>query len=329
MAIQETSMFRELMKTNPLKGRLLIEEARKSEKLADVLRKDMTSEFYQTLELKVKNLEQIIIEIMGEVRSSKSTMAISLAKFIERCWNHYHPHRKIEFTHKHIYTDQAKWLYDVKNAKEGEVFIVDEQRSEAYGQGKIRESEQLTDVLNICAKRCNSIFFIQPRKFMDRNGIWGINVLVKVKSRGISLGLLSDLTKQYYSYPEGYLEIPKYKEESYMNAPKSKWSDYRKENYEKRGKEFDFWSLLEENYEFEKDKHIKDVQKLKETVTYTQVEKVAKELAKDPKFQDCRNAQEKRFYLMHKIGKGKVMGLTNEEMDLVIAGIALYSDGIV
>jgi len=322
-------MLRHLVATNPLKGRFIIDEARKSEKLAQVLQRDETREFYETLRNKIKELEQVIIEIKGEVRSSKSTIAISLAKYLVDNWNYYHKHRPIEFTVNHIYEDQATWLYDVKNAKEGEVFIVDEQRSEAYGSGKIRESEQLYDVLNICAKRCNSVFFLQPRKFMDRNGIFGLEILTKVKEIGTTICFLHDLTKTYAGYPEGFVTVKKLRDTDYIQAPRDTWSKYRQYNYAIRGARFDFWSRLEEEYEHEKDIRVKKVSKLAETTTYQVIKGIAKKISGDPRFFDCKNIDEKRFYVLNMIAEGKIMGLTKDEVDQVIGGVALIRDGIV
>lgn len=329
MGDDDLSMLRKLSSNNPLKGYFIVDEAIRSEKLANVMRKNLTLPFYATLRNKIKNLEQVIIEIKGEVRSSKSTVAMSLADYICKNWNFYHSHRPRTFEAKHIYHDQGTWLYDVKKAEEGQVFIVDEQRSQLYGSGTVREGEQLTDVLNICAKRCNSLFFIQPRKFMERNGIFGLEILTKDKDVGITLCFLHDLTKSYKGYPEGYIVVPKLNDEEYRGRDKSEWSDYRKANYTTRGPQFDFWSPLEEDYEKSKDKNIDKVVKLDERTTYKQLNKVAKRISKETGFWECKNKDEKKFYITHMISKGKLMGLTADEIELVIGGASLYHDGLV
>jgi len=207
----------------PIQKKLLEIEAQGSDSLRRALNTNLTNEFVQSLHYKATRRppENINIEIKGQTRSGKSTTGILLGKLISNWWGH-------EFTMDNIMPNQGELLYHLKDAKYGETFLVDEQTPETFGEGILRETEQLSMNLNICAKKCNNLIFVYPPNFTSRNSPFGLETIAKDGINKYVKCFYYDLRRKEYGgmqIPRGYVILPKLVDEKYINMSKDKWSD--------------------------------------------------------------------------------------------------------
>jgi hypothetical protein len=299
----------------PINKRLLNREAQESEALRKALSTDLTADFIKSLYHKVTRTpsENINIEVKGETRSGKSSVGIFLAKLISYWWGH-------EFTPESVLPNQGVLLERLKDAEYGETFLIDEQTPETYGEGILRETEQLGMCLNITAKQCNNLIFIYPPSFTSRNSPYGLETLAKdVHNKYIKL-FYHDLRRKQFGFggiwPQGFITLPKYQEEDYQVLPKSKWSKRRVSNQEQKG--YDFDSLFEETYEAKKDEWVKAVRELDSSVRMKIKEDVSIKLADDEKFMSLKTFGQKEAYVLLQINRKNIQDFARSEIKTIV-----------
>jgi len=310
---------------DPLQKRLTEMEVMNSEALRRARSTDLTQELVKSLYLKATRVpsENINIEIKGETRSGKSTTGISLGKLISSWWGY-------EFTVDNILPNQGELLYKLKDAKYGETFVVDEQTPETYGEGILRETEQLGMNLNICAKKCNNLIFIYPPSFTSRNSPFGLEAISKDVQNKYIKCLYYDLRRKDIGggqVPRGYITIPKYVDETYRCLPKEKQSKYRVDNILKH--HFDFDSLLEEQYEQKKDSWIDDVRNMDASVRSRHKQELATTLAEDLTFQTLKSNGHREAYIQLMINTGDIIEMAKTEINSVsnMAQVIILKNG--
>lgn len=89
---------------------------------AELLFRDKTGLFFDFLEYKVKYRENITLEVKGQTRSGKSTLAIAVCMFIANL-------NGVPFEFKNICANEIEYLQKVKSDEfeDGSVFLIDEQ----------------------------------------------------------------------------------------------------------------------------------------------------------------------------------------------------------
>jgi len=298
----------------PLQRKLLDLEAQKSPALHRALNSDLTQEFIMSLYYKatMSPPENINIEIKGQTRSGKSTVGITLGILISRWWGH-------EFTIDNIMPNQGELLYRLKDAKYGETFLVDEQTPECYGEGIIRETEQLGMNLNICAKKCNNLIFIYPPNFLSRNSPFGIEALAKDTVNKYTKCFYYDLRRKEFGgtqIPTGFLILPKTQDIKYKKLPRANWSEKRIRNFEEKG--YDFDSELEEQYEEKKDTWIEKVRNMDSSTRDKKKQELANELSQDSKFLKLKTNGQREAYLLMQVNAGDVIEMARSEIKTVV-----------
>lgn len=310
----------------PIKKQVMEIDAQGSQSLQRAMSTDMSEQFVKTLYTKATNKppENIIIEVKGETRSGKSSLAFFLGKLISYWWGH-------EFTVDNILPNQSEFNEWVKTAKYGETVVIDEQIQEVYGEGTEREHAQLSMILNICAKRCINSIFIYPPSFLGRNAPFGLETYAKDTQNKYIKAWYHDLSKKGFGYggiyPRGFVILPKYIDNDYKNLPRGKWSKARLKNFQERG--YDFDSKLEEEYEvLKKDKWIDDIAQSLDT-SRKEREKlgIAEELAMDEIFSHLSSLGKKKAYVQMKIARGECMGLTMGEIETIINMASILDNG--
>jgi hypothetical protein len=297
----------------PLQKKLLEMESQGSESLRRALSTNLTRELIESLHYKATRRppENINIEIKGQTRSGKSTVGIALGVLISKWWGH-------EFTADNILPNQAELLYRLKDAKYGETFLVDEQTPETFGEGILRETEQLGMNLNICAKRCNNLIFIYPPTFTSRNSPFGLEAVAKDSVNKYVKCFYYDLRRKEFGgaqIPRGYVILPKLVDPKYCDLPQSKWSERRLANFTER--HFDYDSLLEENYEKRKDDWIDLVRNMDTSIRNVKKEEISEVLAHDEAFLRLRSNGQREAYIQLKINKGEIMDFAKTEISTI------------
>ena len=298
----------------PLQKKLLAMEAMSSPALQKALHSNLTEDLISSLYYKAtqKPPENINIEIKGQTRSGKSTVGITLGILISRWWGH-------EFTEDNIMPNQGELLYRLKDAKYGETFLVDEQTPETYGEGMLRETEQLGTNLNICAKKCNNLIFIYPPTFTSRNSPFGLEALAKDTTNRYVKCFYYDLRRKEFGggqIPRGYVLLPKFMDLKYKGMKPEKWSDVRKQNWDE--KHYDYDSELEEKYEGKKDLWIEDVRNMDAGIRDKRKTELAESLAIDPQFMGLKGNGRKEAYIQLLINKGRISEMAKTELKTIV-----------
>jgi len=297
---------------NHMKKAISTLDMQSSDALRKAYNRDLTNTFIKTLHKKaVSNPpENINIEIKGETRSGKSSAGITIGKLI----SYYHG---LEFTEENILPNQGELLYRLKDAKYGETFLVDEQTPEAFGEGVLRESAQLGSNLNICAKKCNNLIFIYPPHFTMRNSPYGLETLAKdYENKYIKLWYHDLATKSFGFggvWPRGFINLPKFRDETYMKKNKKYWSEERTHHFEEA--HYDYDSELEERYELRKDVWIEEIRNMDSSVRDKKKLEVAQNLAEDDRFINLSNVGKKQAYIKLRIANGDIIDLTKGEIE--------------
>jgi len=298
----------------PLQKKLLDQEAVQSPRLQIALHNNLTNDFVQSLHHKVTRAppENINIEVKGQTRSGKSTVGISLAMLISRWWGY-------KFTEKNILPNQSELLDRLMNAEYGETFVVDEQTPETYGEGILRETEQLGSNLNICAKQCNNLIFIYPPSFTSRMAPYGLEAVAKDPINKYTKCFYYDLRRKEFGgmqIPVGYIIIPKYVDEAYRKIPQAKWSARRLDNLRKRS--YDFDSLMEEQYEEKKDTWIEGVRAMDASIRDKKKHELAIALSNNPNFLRMKSNRHREAYIKLMVFNKEAIEMTAGEIGSIV-----------
>ena len=294
-----------------------------SESYRKALQTDFSKAFISTIYKKAISVppENINLEIKGETRSGKSSVGIFLAKLISYWWD-------LEFTEDNILANQSELLYKLKEAKYGETFVVDEQTTTAFGEGVIRETEQLGMNLNICAKKCNNLIFIYPPHFTGRNAPFGLEVVSKDFHNKYIKAYYHDLRTKSFGfggmYPRGYIILPKYQDVDYQKKPIGKWDEERLSHFKEAG--YDYDSGLEQRYEKKKDSWINDIRDLDVGVREKKKEDFAVELSSDDRFLALKSKGMREAYVKILINRKKFIELTKGEIESVVNMACVLSE---
>lgn len=304
---------------------LNLEKARSLDILAPALQRDLTERFFHTLWYKVKQKppENINIEIKGQPRSGKSSGAIFLYIWLSEAWG-YEP------TVENILPNQSELLFRLKDAKFGETFVVDETRPESYGEGVLTEQEQLGTNIDICAKKCNNLIFIFPPRFLGRSSAYGLETLGKDNVNKWNKFFLYDIGERralgFSMFPIGYVTIPKYIDDKYVNLPMKKWSEKRLKNFKEKA--YDYDSQFEEDYEEKKDLGIESVRRMDGSFRNKMKEELAEKLLEDEGFVKLKKRSLRIAYLQIKMNRGELMDMSKSEMvSLVDMAEVLQNEG--
>lgn len=118
-------------KINPIQDFLLKRQMASSEAYARAVNSDFTSIFFDFLDYKIENRENIAIGVKGATRSGKSAGGHAI------CWHiadlivkHHYPDKKPNsyFNVDNVCATESEYAYKVKDAPENSIFQIDEQR---------------------------------------------------------------------------------------------------------------------------------------------------------------------------------------------------------
>jgi len=121
---------------NPLQDFLIKRQIATNEVFARAYHTDMTKVFYDTLDYKVKNKENIATGLKGATRSGKSLAAASINWHTATLYEKYQGGSQRDyFGIDKICANESEYAYKVKEAKFGWTYQVDEQREAKFQMG--------------------------------------------------------------------------------------------------------------------------------------------------------------------------------------------------
>jgi len=272
-----------------LQNELLLTYLRADPRFRRAFSRNYTTQFFQFLRDKARLREPIHLSIMGQVRSGKSSIAISIAVFLMACYGK-------KFTIDYICANAYEFIEKLKVMPQDKLdntcFVIDEQKQSVYGVGSIAKKMKITDVANIIAIRGISTISLNPQTWANKESFYGLRLFgkdFKTKTCRMMLYNLQAGGKQS-ELPMSNLYIPIYN----VFLPKDYAEELNKAYLEKKNA----WVLNEQRGEGDVLGEIK--------------KKSAQSFIRDKQFLQLRKKNEKLTYITQKLGSEWTKGEVEE-----------------
>jgi hypothetical protein len=197
---------------SPIQDFLIKKEMSTSEAFARAYHTDMTKVFFDYLDYKIKNKENVAVGIKGQTRSGKSLTGHSISWHVANLNAKYVGGKPSDYYHiENVCATESEYAYFVKEADANSIYQIDEQRESKFQMGSVREELYIMDVQNIIAKAQIHSIWIYPTDFIERNCQLGLETIGKDPLRKVTKLMVYDLTKSRLGFgftPLGYVIIP-------------------------------------------------------------------------------------------------------------------------
>lgn len=238
-----------------------------------------TNDFFQFLKDKTRLREPLHLSIMGQVRSGKSSIAITIAIFLMACFGK-------KFTVDYVCANSYEFIEKLKvmpqEKLDNSCFVIDEQKQSVYGVGSIAKKMKLTDVNNIIAIRGISTISLNPITWANKEAFYGIRLFgrcFKTKTCRMMLYNLQAGGKQS-ELPMGNLYIPIF-------------TTFLPKNYADE---------LEKAYLEKKNEWVRGEMRGEGDVLYEIKRKSAESFVRDKNYLELKNRGQKEAYIGIKLG---------------------------
>lgn len=120
---------------DPMSEHKISMQMQQSARFAEILNVNITTQMYGYFAYKARMKENVNIGIKGETRSGKSTAGLSIAKYLSSLTG-------VPFTIHHVCKNESDFYQKLRNAKFGEVYLIDEQKETGIFAGLKLSSAQ-------------------------------------------------------------------------------------------------------------------------------------------------------------------------------------------
>ena len=190
-----------------LQNRLLEFYIRADSKFRRAFSINYTTDFFQYIKDKSRLKEPIHISVIGNTRSGKSYIAITICAFHMAC------HSRL-FSTDYICANAYEFLEKLKTmpqeALKNSIFLIDEEKQSVFGVGSIAKKMKLTDVQNIIAINNISTISLNPSSWANKEANYGLRTFgrcFKTKTCRLMLYNLSEKGRGG-ELPMGNLYLP-------------------------------------------------------------------------------------------------------------------------
>jgi len=152
------------------------------------LNRDLTKDFNNWINDKLKAKEQLKINIKGETRSGKSLVGLKIVYLSTK----FYKNKKYEIE-KIVCANQKELRTKLNTAIFGDSFLIDENAFSNVGVGSMSELQQLKDINNIIAKQNIHMVYITPQTFLNTGATLGLAYFGKDTNNWLSRFLLYSL----------------------------------------------------------------------------------------------------------------------------------------
>ena len=201
---------------------------------------DYTTLFLKYMFDKIQLREPISIAIIGAVRSSKSTIGITIAGLI-KCQQGLKLEKKNVCPNEYNFVEEIKKGAE-KKALKNDVFVIDESKQAVFGVGSIAKKMKLTDIQNIIAVNNISTIWIRPDRWSFEGVDYGLRTFGRCfdSNPRFSRLMLYNLTARGSSgeLPMGMVYLPHYEDVFSEGKNIDKWYREKKQEWvdrEQRG----------------------------------------------------------------------------------------------
>lgn len=262
-----------------LQNELLMTYLRADPRFRRAFSRNYTSQFFQFLRDKSRLREPVHLSMIGQVRSGKSSIAISIATFLMACFGKKF---SIDYVCANAYEFIEKLKAMPQEKLDNSCFVIDEEKQAVYGIGSVAKKMKITDVANIIAIRGISTISLNPQMWANKSAFYGIRLFgrcFKTKTCRMMLYNLQAGGKQS-ELPMGNLYIPIFN----VFLPKDYAEELNKAYLEKKNA----WVLNE--------------QRGSGDVLYEIKKKSAESFVRDKQFLQITKKNEKETYIAMKLG---------------------------
>lgn len=163
--------------------------------------RNVSEEFKEWMENKIKAKENVSINIKGETRSGKSLCGLSVVDTLQG----YYDGKGFD-TEKIVCANQKEYRGKLSDVDFGDAFQIDENAFTNVGIGSHTELQQLKDIQNIIAKKNIHTIYITPRMFLETNASMGLSSWGKDPKNWLTRFLVYRLTSKHMPLM-GYLVV--------------------------------------------------------------------------------------------------------------------------
>jgi hypothetical protein len=284
-----------------LQNELLKSYLRADPRFRRAFNQNYTPQFFQFLRDKARLKEVVHLSIMGQVRSGKSSVALSIASYLMAC------HGK-RFTIDYVCANAYEFIEKLKVMPQEELdntcFVIDEQKQSVYGVGSIAKKMKITDVANIIAIRGISTISLNPQTWANKESFYGIRLFGKDYASQTCRMMLYNLQAggKQSELPMGNLYIPIFN----VFLPKNYAEELNKAYLKKKNA----WVL--------------DEQRGQGDVLAELRKKSAENFVRDKKFLQIKKKKERMAYIQQKMGSE----WTSKECEDILTLTSLLEQGL-
>jgi len=152
------------------------------------LNRDLTKDFTNWIDNKIKAKEQVKVNIKGSTRAGKSLIALKIMYLTTK----FYPDKVFDVT-KIVCANQKELRVRLNTAVFGDSFLIDENAFANVGMGSMTEIQQLKDINNIIAKQNIHMVYVTPQTFLNTGAEVGLAYFGKDTKNWASRFLLYSL----------------------------------------------------------------------------------------------------------------------------------------
>ena len=154
-----------------LQNRLLQDYLRMDKRFRRAFSVNYTADFITTLKDKARLKEPIHISVIGNTRSGKSYVSITLGYILMALYGK-------KFTVDYICGNAFEFIEKLKQMPEEDlinsVFLIDEEKMTVFGVGSLAKKMKITDVQNIIAINNISTIMLNPKSWANKEANYGL-----------------------------------------------------------------------------------------------------------------------------------------------------------
>jgi len=272
-----------------LQNRLLEFYLRADPKFRRAFSINYTSDFFQYIKDKARLNEPIHLSIIGNTRSGKSYIAITICSFQMACY-------KRLFSTDYICGNAFEFLEKLKIMPEkslkNSIFLIDEEKQTIFGVGSIAKKIKLTDVQNIIAINNISTISINPTSWANKEANYGLRTFGRCFDTKTCRLMLYNLSEKGRGgeLPMGNLYLPiftKFLPKEYANS-------------------------IEKSYLAKKQEWVEGEMRGEGDVLYEIKKKTAESILRDKKFLAIKTKRDRITYISMKMGSEWTKGECEE-----------------
>jgi hypothetical protein len=272
-----------------LQNRLLEFYLRADSKFRRAFSINYTSDFFQYIKDKARLKEPIHLSMIGNTRSGKSYVGITICAFHQACYGRLF---SVDYICANAFEFLEKLKIMPKEKLDNSIFLIDEEKQTIFGVGSIAKKIKLTDVQNIIAINNISTIMINPTSWANKEANYGCRTFGRCFNTKTCRLMLYNLSEKGKGgeLPMGNLYLPIFTE----FLPK------------------EYADSIEIPYLSKKQEWVEGEMRGEGDVLYEIKKKTAESILRDKKFKNIKTKKDRITYISMKMGSEWTKGECEE-----------------